>query len=268
MTAGPAEAAPDLIALLDQAAQDFAAMLRAAHGARLLPAPDWLEAARGAGTLRRPLAWRNTLVRTRLLRRAHVEFFSIPGEIGVLHVCIFPALDRALPIFGFDVVAGRSKATGCFLDLSPTVTAAEPMIAAWGARAATAAAAMGTARTLPDWASMFSAHALAVRPGSRADVAHGLDFGAASLAALLAETAPLPVDPQQMRVAQQRYIAAQRRNDRTRAMLAGCVGPALADAFIERCLFPAPPRAARLEAPRPVRPPARARLARRAEAAA
>lgn len=266
MTAGSAESAPDLIALLNQAAQDFAAMLRTAQGSRLLPTPDWLETARAAGTLRRPLVWRNTLVRTRLLRRAHVEFFSIPGEIGVLHVCIFPALDRALPIFGFDVVAGRNKATGCFLDLSPTVPAAEPMMTAWGARAVKTTTAMGAARTLPDWASMFSAHALAVRPGSRVEVTEGLGFGVASLAVLLAEAAPPPADPQEMRAAQLRYIAAQRRNDRTRAMLAGCVGPVLADAFIERCLFPAPPRTTWPSTDKAM-PPARARLARRAEAA-
>lgn len=251
MKAGQADAPPDLIALLDQASQDFTTMLRAAQGARLLPAPDWLEAARDAGALRRPLAWRNTLVRTRQLRRAHVEFFSIPGEIGVLHVCIFPALDRALPIFGFDVVAGRGKATGCFLDLSPTVPAAAPVITGWGARAAAVAAGMGMARPLPAWASMFSDHVLAVRPGSPVEVAEGLRFGMASLAALLNEARPRPAEPAAMRAAQLRYIAAQRQNERTRAMLAGCIGPALADAFIARCLFPDPPRANRLAAGKP-----------------
>ncbi len=268
MRAGQPGAAPDLITRLDEAAQACAAMLLAAAGARRLPAPDWLEAARSGGQLRRPLAWRNTLVRTPSLRRAHVEFFSIPGEIGVLHVCIFPALDHALPIFGFDVVAGRSKATGCFLDLSPSVTAATPMIDAWGARAAAAVAGMGTARALPAWASMFSPHVLALRPGSPDEVAEGLRFGTATLAALLAETTPPAAEPQEMRAAQLRYIAAQRRNDRTRGMLVGCVGAGMADAFIERCLFPAPPRVTKITVRRPPPLHTRGTMARRAQVAA
>jgi hypothetical protein len=230
-------ATPDLIAEVDQAAQELVTLLAAQPGARRQRTPDWLARAHRAGTLRRPVVWRNSILHTALWRRAHVEFFSLPGEIGVLHLCAFPALDQALPILGFDVITGRSKATGCFLDLSPTVPAAAPVIAAW---VANRVPVQGERRVLPDWAAMFSPHAVAVRPRDAAEVAAGLALGMATLRGVLAETAPAAADRTAMQAAQARYVAAQRENERTRRMLAGCVGEGLADAFIEHCLFPLP----------------------------
>lgn len=233
----------DLIARLDAAATRLAALLGATPGARVLPAADWLARAERDGSLRRPVLWRNALVRTKLLRRAHVEFFAIPGEIAVLHLCAFPRLDRALPILGFDVIAGREKATGCFLDLSPTVPEAMPVIADWATATREAALRLGEKRILPDWAAtIFSSAAVAARPHAAGDVEAGLALGAATLTRLLELRRAPAADPRAMRDAQLRYIEAQHQNDRTRRMLAGCVGPSLADAFIEKMLFPPPPR--------------------------
>ncbi|NKC33760.1 hypothetical protein [Falsiroseomonas selenitidurans] len=230
-----------LIRRLDETAQALAEALPGAAGARILPVPDWLQRAGQEGTLRRPLAWRNTVLATATLRRLHVEYFAIPGEIAVLHVCAFPHLDRALPIFGFDVIAGRDRATGCFLDLSPSVPEAEAMVAAWGGRAAARLPSLGLQRSLPEWTAIFSPQAVAVRPADVAGFDAGLDFGRESLAMLLAAEAPRLQETTAMAAAQRRYVEAQRRNDRTRRMLAGCIGTALADAFIATCLFPLPP---------------------------
>lgn len=234
-----------LLERVERAARRIERLLDSLQGASSVPQPDWLEVAAGSGALRRPIAWRNRVVRTPGFARLHVEWFAIPGEIGVLHVCGFPRLDRALPIFGFDIVTGREKATGCFLDLSPTVPGAEPRIDAWAEAAHSVAPRLGERRTLPDWASMFSRHALAVRPRDAAEVEAGLALGEASLAALLADTEQGSArqdraDPVAMREAQFRYIDGQRRNDRTRRMLAGCIGPELADRFIDEVLFPLP----------------------------
>lgn len=228
-----------LIDRLSEATDRFAALAAAAPGAVGMEVPDWLARARETGALRRPIAWRNTVVTTAGLRRLHVEFFALPGEIAVLHVCAFPHLSAALPIFGFDVIAGREKATGCFLDLSPSVPEAAFVTQAWAAQLATYRAALGEVRELPEWGTIFSSEVLAVRPRDARDFEHCLDFGAESLAALL-DTRASAADPAAMRLAQLHYIDGQRRNDRTRRMLAGCIGPALADRFIDDCLFPLP----------------------------
>ena len=229
---------PDLIDRLALAAEGLVAQLAATPGAEPLPAPDMLAQARAAGTLRRPLTWRNTIFATPQWRRAHVELFVLPGELGVLHLCAFPWLDAALPILGFDVILGREKATGCFLDLSPTVPDAAPLIADW---AALRGAVPGLPRALPDWAAVFSPQAVAVRPRDAAEVAAGLALGAATLAWLLATPPACNPDRAAMRAAQACYVAAQRRNQHTRRMLANCVGEPLAETFIAECLFPEPP---------------------------
>jgi phycocyanobilin:ferredoxin oxidoreductase len=230
----------DLIDRLDQAARNLAANVAAHAGAEPLATPDWLARAREAGALRRPLEWRNQVVATPALRRLHVEFLALPGELAVLHVCGFPQLDAALPIFGFDVICGRERATGCFLDLSPSVPEAAPVLAAWEASLAPHRASLGEPRILPEWTRIFSPSIVAVRPRTNAEFRAGLAFGAASLRDLLAWAPVAPADPRSMGAAQRDYVLGQRRNDRTRRMLAGCIGAALTDAFIDECLFPLP----------------------------
>lgn len=225
-----------LLQRLEAAADALADAAAALPGARSLPMEDWLARAASEGTLRRPIAWRNTVVRTPALRRLHVEYFAIPGEIAVLHACAFPHLDQALPIYGFDVIAGEDRATGCFLDLSPTVPEADPLIASWAA--GIDRASLGASRILPEWTAIFSPHVVAVRPGDAAAFQAGLDLGAATLQHLVSTAG---CDAAAMAAAQARYIEGQRRNDRTRRMLASCIGAALADAFIAECLFPAVP---------------------------
>ncbi|SFK70884.1 hypothetical protein [Falsiroseomonas stagni] len=230
-----------LLQRLEAAADALAATAAALPGARSLPMEDWLARAVSEGTLRRPIAWRNTVVRTATLRRLHVEYFAIPGEIAVLHACAFPHLDQALPIYGFDVIAGQDRATGCFLDLSPTVQEADPLIAAWADGMEPRRGALGASRILPEWTAIFSPRVVAVRPGDAAAFEAGLALGAETLAQLVAATPIARCDAATMAAAQARYIEGQRRNDRTRRMLAGCIGVDLADAFIAECLFPPVP---------------------------
>jgi len=228
-----------LIARLDKAAAGLAVRALAAPGAQPIPTADWLERARREGSLRRPLVWRNTLLRCDAFERLHVEFLAIPGEIAVLHLCGFPWPHHARPILGFDVVAGDHRATGCFLDLSPTIPAAEGAIAAWRDWLAPRRGGLGDTRVLPEWAAIFSADVVAVRPRDAAEFEAGLAAGAATLEAVLSADAAPVADPAAMRLAMADYVAGQRRNDRTRRMLAGCIGQSLADAFIDQCLFPA-----------------------------
>lgn len=63
-------------------------------------------------------------------RRAHIDVVDARDSksLWMMHCCIFPHLDNSGPIFGFDVVAGRNKITGCFHDYSPTETVDHSMI--------------------------------------------------------------------------------------------------------------------------------------------
>jgi len=236
-------AVDDHVGLIDRlraAAASFVSDIEGRPGVVRLDSPDFQRQATRRGMLLKDIIWQNDLFVGGRFRRAHVEFFSIAGQIGVLHVCVFPRLDRNAPIFGFDIIAGMTKATGAFLDLSPTTRAAADIVQVWASATADQRAGFAERRTLPPWAeSIFSADAVAIRPVSPDEVEQVLELGRSSLALFLAEDQTQAVESE-MFSAQVGYVVAQRSNEHTFRMLANCVGPELAREFIDGWLFPYP----------------------------
>ena len=77
-----------------------------------------------------------------------------------MHCCIFPHTHNPAPIFGFDVIAGKNKITGCFIDYSPTHDKFHPMIEYFGDEVGRYE--WNKKRKLPDWAErIFSEHMVA-----------------------------------------------------------------------------------------------------------
>lgn len=74
--------------------------------------------------------WIHRVWTSDLYRRAHIDIIDERETRGLwmLHCCIFPHIHNPAPIFGFDVVAGRNKITGCFHDYSPAGDKNHPMI--------------------------------------------------------------------------------------------------------------------------------------------
>jgi phycocyanobilin:ferredoxin oxidoreductase len=74
--------------------------------------------------------WVNRVWTSDSYRRAHVDVVDARETRGLwmMHCCIFPHTHNPAPIFGFDVIAGKNKITGCFLDYSPTGDKNHPMI--------------------------------------------------------------------------------------------------------------------------------------------
>lgn len=73
--------------------------------------------------------WINRVWTSEAFRRAHIDVVDARDTKGLwmMHCCIFPHIHNAAPIFGFDVVAGKNKITGCFYDYSPTANIDHPM---------------------------------------------------------------------------------------------------------------------------------------------
>lgn len=224
------------LSAMAEAAEAFSARLRRAPGAATNalphPAPHAPQ-----------LAWSNLLVSTPSLRRGHVELLSAPGRFAVLHVCLFPALGRAAPIFGFDMIAGPARVTGLFLDLSPVL----PDMPGPRLRDAVAPGALdgfAEPRARPDWGGIFSADMLAVRPRSAGEIARGLSLARQALEAWLAALdGGARADPAAVADGQARYVAGQRANPHTARLLAGLIGDAPARRFIDKVLFPPVPAA-------------------------
>ena len=106
--------------------------------------------------------WVNKVWSSSIYRRAHIDVVDARETRGLwmMHCCIFPHLHNPAPIFGFDVIAGKSKITGCFYDYSPAGDDEHVMLD-WFAEEAQKLQWNKT-RKLPDWAErIFSGSMIA-----------------------------------------------------------------------------------------------------------
>lgn len=108
------------------------------------------------------LGWINRVWTSHSYRRAHIDVVDARDQKGLwmMHCCIFPHTHNPAPIFGFDVIAGKNKITGCFIDYSPAGDADHAMIEYFGDEVARYD--WNKKRKLPDWAEcIFSEHMVA-----------------------------------------------------------------------------------------------------------
>ena len=106
--------------------------------------------------------WVNRVWTSKKYRRAHIDVVDARSSKGLwmMHCCIFPHLHNSGPIYGFDVVAGKNKITGCFHDFSSGGDANHLMIQWFGQNVK--GYEWTKERALPDWAkNIFSSHMVA-----------------------------------------------------------------------------------------------------------
>jgi phycocyanobilin:ferredoxin oxidoreductase len=106
--------------------------------------------------------WVNKVSASSRYRRAHIDVVDARETKGLwmMHCCIFPHTHNPAPIFGFDVIAGKNKITGCFIDYSPAGDINHPMIKYFGEEVGKYE--WNKKRKLPDWAErIFSEHMVA-----------------------------------------------------------------------------------------------------------
>ena len=73
--------------------------------------------------------WVNRTWKNQYIRRAHVDVVDVreSKKLWMMHVCLFPELTNGGPIYGFDIIAGKSKVTGAFHDFSPLLQKEHPL---------------------------------------------------------------------------------------------------------------------------------------------
>mgnify|MGYP006076825069 FL=1 len=106
--------------------------------------------------------WVNRVWHNSNVRRAHIDVVDARDSKGLwmMHVCVFPVLNNPGPIYGFDVISGKTKMTGAFHDFSASADLDNPMIA--GYKEAVADFIPSKQRVLPEWATnIFSDKMLA-----------------------------------------------------------------------------------------------------------
>jgi len=185
--------------------------------------------------------WVNKVWTSSLYRRAHIDVVDARETKGLwmMHCCVFPHLDNPAPIFGFDVIAGKNKITGCFIDYSPAGDINHPMIEYFADE--TGRYEWNKKRKLPDWAErIFSAGMVAAGNVSDEEELKQLT----SLAHILVnhylecidETAGQAVNTKDV---QNYYAQNQKQNPHTPKVMTS-LGLSEEDVkiFIQECLFP------------------------------
>jgi phycocyanobilin:ferredoxin oxidoreductase len=157
----------------------------------------------------------------------------------MMHCCIFPYTHNPAPIFGFDVIAGKNKITGCFYDFSPAGDIDHPMLE-WFAEQAIHLHWNKT-RKLPDWAERIFSSSM-VAAGNVSDATeleqimamarNGIDHYLEAVS----ETNNTARDTREL---QNFYCSNQKQNPHTPKVMASLgLNEADVQAFIQDCLFP------------------------------
>jgi|TARA_R110000851_G_scaffold26079_2_gene74329 hypothetical protein len=113
----------------------------------------------GLGKFHQPEnGWTNLVWRSEHIRRAHIDVVDARETRGLwmMHVCLFPTLDNNGPIYGFDVIAGKSRITGAFHDFSASSGGKDHPLIEWFAEEVESFIPTKQ-RELPEWAkNIFS----------------------------------------------------------------------------------------------------------------
>ena len=185
--------------------------------------------------------WINRVWTSDNYRRAHIDVVDARETKGLwmMHCCIFPHTHNSAPIFGFDVIAGKNKITGCFIDYSPTVDKSHPMNQFFAEEVSRYE--WIKKRELPEWAQrIFSSHMIAAGNVSQEEELYQI----ASLANILVNHYLETVGETNHVVAdttfeQNYYAQNQKQNPHTpKVMTSLGLNEEDVRVFIQDCLFP------------------------------
>jgi len=185
--------------------------------------------------------WINRVWSSDLYRRAHVDVVDARDSKGLwmMHCCIFPHTHNPAPIYGFDVVAGKNKMTGCFHDYSPAGDQFHPMIEWFGNEVSKLE--WRKPRALPEWAQrIFTQHMVAAgNVSEESELDQITEMAKTTLAHYLATVGETNNTTLDTTTYQNYYCDNQKQNPHTPKVMAS-LGLDEEDVrvFIQECLFP------------------------------
>jgi hypothetical protein len=185
--------------------------------------------------------WVNKVWASSRYRRAHIDVVDARATKGLwmMHCCVFPHLHNPAPIFGFDVIAGKSKITGCFYDYSPGGDSEHPMLEQFADEAQRLE--WNKTRKLPDWAErIFSGSMIAAgNVSDEAELAQIFDVARNGIDHYLEYVSDTNNTATSTKQAQNYYCQNQKQNPHTPKVMVS-LGLSEEDVriFIQECLFP------------------------------
>jgi phycocyanobilin:ferredoxin oxidoreductase len=185
--------------------------------------------------------WVNRVWTSDRYRRAHIDIVDARETKGLwmMHCCVFPHTHNPAPIYGFDVIAGKNKITGCFHDFSPAGDLDHPLID-WFAEQAQLLQWNKT-RKLPDWAERIFTTSMIAAGNVQAEEELDQIFAIANrtIKHYLNAVAETNNTASNTTEAQNYYAINQKQNPHTPRVMAS-LGLSEEDVsvFIQECLFP------------------------------
>lgn len=185
--------------------------------------------------------WVNRVWTSGKYRRAHVDVVDARSTKGLwmMHCCIFPHLHNPAPIYGFDVIAGKNKITGCFHDYSKAGDPNHPMMQ-WFANEVSKLE-WRRERTLPEWATnIFSGSMVAAgNVQDEKELQQITDLAKTTISHYLDTVAETNNTVEDTTFEQNYYAQNQKCNPHTPRVMAS-LGLDEEDVrvFIQECLFP------------------------------
>jgi phycocyanobilin:ferredoxin oxidoreductase len=185
--------------------------------------------------------WVNRVWTSDTYRRAHLDVVDARESKGLwmMHCCVFPHTHNPAPIFGFDVIAGKNKITGCFYDYSPAGDPEHPLLE-WFADEAQKLEWVKT-RKLPEWAErIFSGNIVAAANVSKEDeLAQIINMAHHGIDTYLMEVGATNNTAKDTSEAQNFYCLNQKQNPHTpKVMTSLGLNEDDVEIFIQQCLFP------------------------------
>jgi phycocyanobilin:ferredoxin oxidoreductase len=185
--------------------------------------------------------WVNRVWSSEHYRRAHVDVVDARDSKGLwmMHCCIFPHTHNPAPIYGFDVIAGKNKITGCFHDYSKAGDPEHPMMD-WFADEVNKLDWNRT-RKLPDWAErIFSPSMVAAgNVQDEEELEQIFAMARTTLTHYLESVGETNNTANNTTEAQNYYCENQKQNPHTpRVMVSLGLSEEDVKHFIQECLFP------------------------------
>ena len=158
------------------------------------------------------------------LSLGHVSVIDKREERGMwmMHVAAFSRSHYPMPIFGYDVICGKKKVTGCFHDISPTGITSDTEFAF---EMATKKFTANRERELPEWAKqIFSPNMIAVGQPDETECAELVTIGSDMLDIWLTELSETGACLEHDQVnpyinARAKYCENQLKNDNSRNVM-------------------------------------------------
>jgi phycocyanobilin:ferredoxin oxidoreductase len=185
--------------------------------------------------------WVNRVWTSDNYRRAHIDVVDARETKGLwmMHCCVFPHTHNPAPIFGFDVIAGKNKITGCFIDYSPGGDKEHPMLDYFADEAQKLE--WNKVRKLPDWAErIFSGSMIAAgNVQKQEELDQIVQFAKDSINHYLETVGETNNTANNTKEEQNYYAYNQKQNPHTPRVMASLgLNEEDVRVFIQDCLFP------------------------------